>query len=162
MRANLCATLCHGAIISALAQWPRLNPGFDPPPNLSFQALGWGWVLYYCLPAKFCLLLSFLSCLSASLLPPHWGAGNWNQLLSCLIQKRAELGPLMPVMVEDYINSSFCHRYIGVNGKPARLPEQDKRDIFRFTCSLFCLSLHTGHAHTNMQLKECIHTTCKN
>lgn len=32
--------LCHRAIIPTLAQWPRLNPGFDPPPNLSLQALG--------------------------------------------------------------------------------------------------------------------------
>lgn len=46
MRANLSATQCHGAIISALAQWPRFNPGFDPPPNLSLQALGRGWVLH--------------------------------------------------------------------------------------------------------------------
>lgn len=39
-RANPCATQCHRAIIPTLAQWPRLNPGFDPPPNLSLQALG--------------------------------------------------------------------------------------------------------------------------
>ena len=45
VRANLSATQCHRAIIPTLAQWPRLNPGFDPPPNLSLQALGWGWVL---------------------------------------------------------------------------------------------------------------------
>lgn len=32
--------LRHRVIIPTLAQWPRLNPGFDPPPNLSLQALG--------------------------------------------------------------------------------------------------------------------------
>lgn len=40
VRANLSATQCHRAIIPTLAQWPRLYPGFDPPPNLSLQALG--------------------------------------------------------------------------------------------------------------------------
>lgn len=160
MRANLCATLCHGAIISALAQWPRLNPGFDPPPNLSLQALGWGWVRYSCLPAIFCLLI-FLPPLSVCLLgaPPHCGTGNWNQLLSCLIQKRAELGRLIPVMVKDYIYSSFCHCYIGVNSKPARLPDQDKGGIFRFTCSLFCLSAARTYTHKHMHLKEGAHKT---
>lgn len=54
----------------------------------------------------------------------------------------------MPVMVEDYINGSFCHRYIGVNGEAARLPERDKGYIFRFTCSLSCASLHLKYAHT--------------
>lgn len=78
-RANPCATQCHRAIIPTLAQWPRLNPGFDPPPNLSLQALGGGWVLrsacqldsacFFPFPLSVCFLAA-----------PHRGAGNWNQL----------------------------------------------------------------------------------
>lgn len=64
VRANLTATQCHGAIIPALAQWPRLNPGFDPPPNLSLQSLGWGWVLYSaCQLDSACFFPSSLVCL---------------------------------------------------------------------------------------------------
>lgn len=55
----------------------------------------------------------------------------------------------MPVMVEDYINGSFCHCYIGVNGEVARLPERDKGYIFRFSCSLSCVSLHSKYTHTH-------------
>lgn len=156
----------HSAIIPTLAQWPRLNPGFDPPPNLSLQALGWGWVLYSaCQLDSACFtpssLVCLLPCSPPSPIPPpptpHRGAGNWIQLERCLIQKWVELGPLMPVMVKDYINGSLCRHYIDVNGVAARLPGRDKGYISRLSCSLSDLSLyseHARHTHTFIRMED--------
>lgn len=105
-----------------------------------------------------CFFPFSLVCLPPCCPPP---LRSW-QLKSALELLNTELGPLMPVMVEDYINGSFCHCHIGVNGKAARLPERDKGYIFRFTCSLSSLSLHTKHtlthAHTYTSISMCTHT----
>lgn len=89
VRANLCATQCHGAIIPTLAQWPRLNPGFDPPPNLSLRRVG----ARLCLPARIYLVF-FLSPLSVCFLaaPPLW---SW-QLKSALELLNTEAGRIRP------------------------------------------------------------------
>lgn len=110
-RVNLCAKQCHGAIISTLAQWPRLNPGFDPPPNLSLQARGWGWVLYSaCQLDSVSFSPSRRPCrFNVSLFqPPTPTPHHWTEELAiegsfgCLIQHRAELAPLIPVMISDF------------------------------------------------------------
>lgn len=130
-RANLCAKQCHGAIISTLAQWPRLNPGFDPPPNLSLQALGWGWVL-----CSACQLdsVSFspsrrpcrfnVSLLQSPTPHPHPLTEELAIEVSfgCLIQNRAELAPLIPVMISDFLCGSFYHFCICVYKKQQKLP----------------------------------------
>lgn len=67
----------------------------------------------------------------------------------------------MPVMVEDYINGSFCHSYIGVNGEAARLPERDKGYIFRFRCTLSLLSLHSKHARSLSHSRTGTHTSIR-
>lgn len=61
----------------------------------------------------------------------------------------------MPVMVEDYINGSFCHRYIGVNGEAARLPELTKDTFLDSVVVFFSFSLCTQNMHA------CIQYICK-
>ena len=81
----------HHAIIPTLAQWPRLNSSFDPPPNLSLQALGYGWVLYSaCQLDSACFFPSSLVCFLAA--PP---LRSW-QLKSALELLNTEAGRIRP------------------------------------------------------------------